>query len=78
MCPIPNGIPDRVVSLYSSKTVDKKEILRTVLNTGIFCSSDKVGTVYPVQYYVYSRKFHRQHQCTSQLMMGEVALGQFV
>jgi predicted transport protein len=29
----------------SSKTVDKKEILRTVSNTGIYCSSDKVGTV---------------------------------
>jgi hypothetical protein len=38
MCPIPNG----------SKTVDKKEILRTVSNTGIYCSSDKVGTVYLV------------------------------
>jgi hypothetical protein len=34
------------VSLYSSKTVDKKKILRTVSNTGIYCSSDKVGTVY--------------------------------
>jgi hypothetical protein len=31
--------------LYSSKIVDKKEILRTVSNTGIYCSSDKVGTV---------------------------------
>jgi hypothetical protein len=31
---------------YSSKTVDKKEILRTVSNTGIYCSSDRVGTVY--------------------------------
>jgi hypothetical protein len=30
------------------KIVDKKEILRvrTVSNTGIYCSSDKVGTVY--------------------------------
>jgi hypothetical protein len=35
-------------SLYSSKIVDKKEILRTVSNTGIYCSSDEVGTVYPV------------------------------
>jgi hypothetical protein len=32
--------------MYSSKTVDKKEILRTVSNTGSYCSSDKVGTVY--------------------------------
>jgi hypothetical protein len=48
MCPVPNGFRDRAVSLYSSKTVDKKEILRTVSNTGIYCSSDKVGTVYLV------------------------------
>jgi hypothetical protein len=46
MCPIPNGF--RVISLYSSKTVGKKEILRTVSNTGIYCSNDKVGTVYLV------------------------------
>jgi hypothetical protein len=48
MCPIPNGFCDRVVSLYNSKTVDKKEILRTVSNTGIYCPSDKVSTVYLV------------------------------
>jgi hypothetical protein len=48
MRPIPNGFRDRAISLYSSKTVDKKEILRTVSNTGIYCSSDKVGTVYLV------------------------------
>jgi hypothetical protein len=46
MCPILNGFRDRAISLYSSKIVDKKEILRTVSNTGIYCSSDKVGTVY--------------------------------
>jgi hypothetical protein len=50
MCPIPNGFQDRVISLYSSKTVDKKEILCTVSNTGIYCSSDKIGTVYIVKY----------------------------
>jgi hypothetical protein len=48
MCPIPNGFWDRAISLYSSKIVDKKEILRTVSNTGIYCSSDKLGTVYLV------------------------------
>jgi hypothetical protein len=32
MCPIPNGFWDRTISLYSSKIVDKKEILRTVSN----------------------------------------------
>jgi hypothetical protein len=46
MCPIPNGFRDTAVSLYSHKIVGKKEILRTVSNTGIYCSSDKVGTVY--------------------------------
>jgi hypothetical protein len=48
MCPIPNGFRDRAISLYSSKIVDKKEILRTVSNAGIYCSSDKVGTIYLV------------------------------
>jgi hypothetical protein len=48
MCPIPNGFRDRAISLYSTKSVDKKEILRTVSNSGIYCSSDKVGTVYLV------------------------------
>jgi hypothetical protein len=47
---IPNGFQDGVISLYSSKIVDKKEILRTVSNTGIYCSSNKVGTVYLVKY----------------------------
>jgi hypothetical protein len=50
MCPIPNCFRDRAISLYSSKFVDKQEILRTVSNTGIYCSSDKVGTVYLVYY----------------------------
>jgi hypothetical protein len=48
MCPIPNGFRDRAISLYSSKIVDKKEILRTVSNTAVYCSSDKVSTVYLV------------------------------
>jgi hypothetical protein len=47
-CPILNDFRDKAISLYSSKTVDKKKILRTVSNTGIYCSSDKVGTVYLV------------------------------
>jgi len=34
--------------VYSRKIVDKKETLRVrpVSNTGIYCSSDTVGTVY--------------------------------
>jgi hypothetical protein len=31
-CPLPSGLRDRAISLYSSKTVDEKEILRTVSN----------------------------------------------
>jgi hypothetical protein len=48
MCPIPNSFQDRAISLYSSKTVDKKEILHIVSNTVIYCSSDKAGTDYLV------------------------------
>jgi hypothetical protein len=48
MCPIPNGFRDRAVSLYSSKIVDKKELSRSVSDTGLYCSSDKVDTVYIV------------------------------
>jgi hypothetical protein len=72
MCPIPNGFRDRAISLYSSKIVDKKEILRTDSNTGIYCSSYKVGTVYLVL--MHFRKFHRQHHCTSELVWGNGVL----
>jgi hypothetical protein len=48
MCTIPNSFRDRVISLYSSKILGEKEILRTVSNASIYCSSDKVGTVYLV------------------------------
>jgi hypothetical protein len=48
MCPIPSGYQVRAISLCSSKIVDKREILRTVSNTGNYCSIDKVGTVYLV------------------------------
>jgi hypothetical protein len=47
MCPIPNGFRDRAISLHSSKIVNKKYI-STVSNTGIYCTNDKVGTVYLV------------------------------
>jgi hypothetical protein len=50
MCPIPNIFQDRAISVYSSKIVDKKEILHAVSNTDIYCSSDEVGTIYIVQY----------------------------
>jgi hypothetical protein len=48
MCPILNGFRGRVISLYSSKIVDRKEMLCTVCNTGTHSSSDKIGTVYLV------------------------------
>jgi hypothetical protein len=48
MCPIPNGFRDSAISLYSPKFVGKKEILCTVSNIIIYCSGDKVGTVYLV------------------------------
>jgi hypothetical protein len=48
MCSIPNGFRGRVISVYGSKFVDKREILHTDSNTGIYCSSDKVGRVYLV------------------------------
>jgi hypothetical protein len=48
MFPVRKSFRDRAISLYISKIVDKKEILRTVSNTGIYCSSDTVGTVYLV------------------------------
>jgi hypothetical protein len=46
ICPTPNGFRDIVISLHSSKIGGNKEVLRTITNTGIYCSSDKVGTVY--------------------------------
>jgi hypothetical protein len=47
--------------MYNRKLVDKKEILqvRALSNTGIYCSSDRVGTVCNT---MNVRKFHRQHQ----------------
>jgi hypothetical protein len=48
MCPIPNGFRDRAVLLFRSEIVGKEEELRTVSNTGIYCSGDNVGTVYLV------------------------------
>jgi hypothetical protein len=45
MCPILNSFQGRNISLYSSKIVDKKEMLHAVSNTSIYFSRDKVGTV---------------------------------
>jgi hypothetical protein len=59
--PIPNGLRDTAILLYSSKIVDKKEILRTLSNTGIYCSSD---SSYSLRSVIHFPKFHSQHQWT--------------
>jgi len=48
MCPISDDFRDRAIWMYNHKTVDKKETVRvrTISNTGSYCSSDRVGTVY--------------------------------
>jgi hypothetical protein len=48
MCPLIIGFRDKAISLCSSKIADNKDILSTVSNIGIYCSSDKVDTVYLV------------------------------
>jgi hypothetical protein len=42
MCPIPNGFRDTAISLYSTKILNKKEILRTVSNTILFVQVTKL------------------------------------
>jgi hypothetical protein len=49
MYPIPNGFRDRGLSLYNSKIVDKKKILRTVSNTGIYEGVHKKTTSYGIE-----------------------------
>jgi len=46
--------------MYNRKIVDKKEKLRvrTVSNTGIYCSSDRVGTVYNICWKIPSTSMH--------------------
>jgi hypothetical protein len=66
MSPISNRFRDRAISRYSSKIVDKEEILRTVSNTDIYCSSDSVGTLYLV--------FHCQHKRSLHLVLGHGVL----
>jgi hypothetical protein len=47
VCPISNGLRDRAISLHSSKTVDNKEILRTLSNTGVsWDNSVGIATIY--------------------------------
>jgi hypothetical protein len=53
MCPIPNGFRDRAISLYTSKTVYRKEILRTVLIPVFIDQVTKL--VQFTQHYVFSK-----------------------
>jgi hypothetical protein len=72
MCPIPNSFRDRAISLYSSTTVDKKEILLAVSNNGIFLF--KWQSWYSLPSVIHFQKFHTQHQCTLQLVWGHGVL----
>jgi hypothetical protein len=49
----------------SSKPVDKNEILRTVSNACIYCSSDKLDTAYLVQYFSENSIFNINTLCSS-------------
>jgi hypothetical protein len=62
MCPVASAFRDRAISLYGSKTVDKKEIFSNASNVGICCSSDKGGTIYIITKNFL--KFQRQHRCS--------------
>jgi hypothetical protein len=53
----------KVISLYSSKFVAMIQILHTVYNTGIYYASDKVGTVYLVQYIFENSTVHINSVC---------------
>jgi hypothetical protein len=49
MHPIPNGFRDRAISQYSSKIVDKKEILHTVSKKKVKCKAIPVtGHAFPL------------------------------
>jgi len=64
VCPIRNGLQDGPISLYSCKIVDK-ELLRIVYNIRIYCSSDIVGTFYPVQYIFENSTVNSHAICSS-------------
>jgi hypothetical protein len=65
MCPIPNDLRDWATSLYCSKIVDKKEILHTISNTGIYCSSDNGGAAYLLKYIFENSTFSINAVCNS-------------
>jgi hypothetical protein len=64
-CAVFRKVSEIELSLYSSKIFDKIEILLTICNTGIYCSSDKVGAVYLVLYIIDSSVVNISALCTS-------------
>jgi len=73
MCPIPSGFGERAISLQSCKIVDK-EILHIVSNISIYCSSDKFGRVYLVQYIFENSTVQLTALCKSCTVWGFVHL----
>ena len=65
MCHIPNGFRDGAILLYNCKIVDEKNILRPVSNTGIYCSSDKIGAGCLVQYIFENSAVNINELCNS-------------
>jgi len=64
MCPTLNSFRDRAISLYICKII-AKGLLRIVSNIGIYCSSDKVGTFYPLQYIIQNSTVNSHALCNS-------------
>jgi hypothetical protein len=50
------------ISILWDIIVDKKEILRTVFNTGIYCSGDKVSTVYSISWQWNTKPFFEHNE----------------
>jgi hypothetical protein len=67
MCHIPNGFRDRVISLYNSKIVYKKDITQCFWYRYLLF---KWQSWYNLPSIIHFRKFHRQHQCTLQVVWG--------
>jgi hypothetical protein len=65
LCPLRNGSRDTALSLYSCKIVEKKNILHTAYNTGIYCSSDKIRTGCLVQYIYENSNLNVNAHCNS-------------
>ena len=62
MCPTLNSFRDGAISIYSWK-IFAKGLLCIVYNIGIYCSSDKVGIFYPVQYIIQNSTFNNHAFC---------------